>query len=413
MEIGNIEWTIQLRFLVALALGFLVGLERESIKIDRKLIFGGVRTHPIISMFGFGCAWLSQVGAAFMLPVGLLSIALLTGVAYVAKIRADRFGTTSEVSALLTFITGALAMLVDVWIAMAMGIVNTMLLSEKAMLESYVERLSKVDFLATVKFLLVTLIILPVLPNKEFTQFHINPAKVWHIVIIVSTLGFVGYLLEKKFGSKLGLWMSGILGGVVSSTALTLSVGRMARNNPDRSSSALQAALLASSVMYLRVLVLIWFVNSSFLPGLWYRLVILAVVGVVLSLRTIRKELSSSESEKLELQNPFEIRPALGFALLFVILSVVTGFVKSTVGNSGLLGLSAIIGVSDIDPFILSLVQGSDGTTQILTSAIVLAMMSNTIAKAIYFWTLSSTTRKETAVKYSIFALAHIPFIVW
>jgi uncharacterized membrane protein (DUF4010 family) len=348
-----------------------------------------------------------------MLPVGLLSIALLTGVAYVAKIRADRFGTTSEVSALLTFITGALAMLVDVWIAMAMGIVNTMLLSEKAMLESYVERLSKVDFLATVKFLLVTLIILPVLPNKEFTQFHINPAKVWHIVIIVSTLGFVGYLLEKKFGSKLGLWMSGILGGVVSSTALTLSVGRMARNNPDRSSSALQAALLASSVMYLRVLVLIWFVNSSFLPGLWYRLVILAVVGVVLSLRTIRKELSSSESEKLELQNPFEIRPALGFALLFVILSVVTGFVKSTVGNSGLLGLSAIIGVSDIDPFILSLVQGSDGTTQILTSAIVLAMMSNTIAKAIYFWTLSSTTRKETAVKYSIFALAHIPFIVW
>ena len=114
----------------------LVGLERESIKIDRKLIFGGVRTHPIISMFGFGCAWLYHIGVTFILPIGLLAIAVLTGIAYVAKIRVDRFGTTSEVSALLTFITGALAMLADVWIAMAMGIVNTMLLSEKAMLES-------------------------------------------------------------------------------------------------------------------------------------------------------------------------------------------------------------------------------------------------------------------------------------
>ena len=413
MEITGIEWTIQLRFVVALALGFLVGLERESIKVDQKLVFGGVRTHPIISMFGFGCAWLYHIGATFMLPMGLLAVDSLTGIAYVAKIRADRFGSTSEISALLTFITGALAMLVDVWIAMAMGIVNTLLLSEKAMLESYVERLSKVEFLATVKFLLITLIVLPVLPNEEFTPFHINPVKVWNIVIIVSTLGFVGYLLEKKFGAKVGLWMSGILGGIVSSTAVTLSVGRIAKNNPKQGSSALQAALLASSVMYLRVLALVWFINSSFIPNLWSRLVILAIVGVVLSIKMFQKAAVSQETEVPELQNPFEIRPALGFALLFVVLSAVTGFVKSTIGDSGLLGLSAIVGVSDIDPFILSLVQGSDGTMRIFTSAIILAMMSNTIAKAVYFGALSPSTRKETALKYSIYAILHIPFIIW
>ena len=413
MELGTIVWTPQLRFLVALALGFLVGLERESIKIDRKLVFGGVRTQPIICLFGFGCAWLYSIGATAMLPVGLLAIATLTGIAYVAKIRVDRFGTTSEVSALLTFITGALAMLVDVWIAMALGVMNTMLLSEKAMLESYVERLSNVEFLATVKFILVTVIILPVLPNHEFTQFHINPFKIWQIVIIVSTLGFVGYLLEKKFGEKLGLWMAGILGGIVSSTAVTLSMGRMAKKNPSRSSSALQATLLSSSVTYLRMLVLIWFINGSFLPILWTRLVFLSSVGIILSIRMLRKESPAVQSEMPELQNPFEIRPALGFALMFVILSVVTGFVKSTIGNSGLLGLSAIVGVSDITPFILSLIQGSDGTVRIFTSAIILALMSNTIAKAIYFWSLSPITRKETAVKYSIYALLHIPFILW
>ena len=127
----------------------------------------------------------------------------------------------------------------------------------------------------------------------------------------------------------------------------------------------------------------------------------------------LRKESPAVQSEMPELQNPFEIRPALGFALMFVILSVVTGFVKSTIGNSGLLGLSAIVGVSDITPFILSLIQGSDGTVRIFTSAIILALMSNTIAKAIYFWSLSPITRKETAVKYSIYALLHIPFILW
>jgi uncharacterized membrane protein (DUF4010 family) len=288
-----------------------------------------------------------------------------------------------------------------------------MLLSEKAMLESYVERLSKVEFLAAVKFILVTVIILPVLPNHEFTQFHLNPFKIWQIVIIVSTLGFVGYLLEKKFGSKLGLWMSGIFGGIVSSTAVTLSLGRMAKKNPSRSSSALQAALLASSVMYLRVLVLIWFINSSFLPNLLPRFIILAAIGIVLSLRIRGKELPASESEVPDLQNPFEIRPAIGFALLFVILSVITGFVKSTVGNSGLLAVSAIVGVSDIDPFILSLVQGSDGMMHIFTSAIILALMSNTVAKGIYFGTLSPMTRKEASLKYSIYALLHIPFILW
>jgi len=413
MTLGAIEWTIELRFIVALMLGFLVGLERESIKIDKKLVFGGVRTHPIISMFGFGCAWLFQLGATFMLPSGLLAIATLTGIAYIAKIRSDRFGTTSEVSALLTFITGALAMLVDIWIAMSMGIVNTILLSEKAMLESYVERLNKVEFLATVKFLLVTLIILPVLPNQEFTSFHINPARVWQIVIIVSTLGFIGYLLEKKFGSKVGLWLSGIFGGIVSSTAVALSVGRMARRNPARGSIALQAALLASSMMYLRVMVLIWFINESFLADLWYRLVVLAGVGVILSLRMFQKKLPAGKSESPELQNPFEIRPAIGFAILFVILSIVSGFVRSTLGDSGLLGLSAIVGVTDIDPFILSLIQGSDGTMNIFTSAIILAMMSNTVAKAIYFGSLSPATRKETALKFSVLAIAHIPFIFW
>lgn len=382
---NTFEWTPELRFLVALALGFLVGLERESTKIEeQKMVFGGVRTHPIISLLGFGCAWFYKVGVVFMLPVGLLSIAALTSIAYIAKIKIGRFGSTSEISALLTFVTGALALLVDVWIAMAIGVVNTILLSEKAALESYVERLNKVEFLATIKFLLVTVIILPVLPNQEYTSFKLNPTKIWEIVILVSSIGFVGYFLSKKFGHKVGMWLSGALGGVVSSTALTMAVGRIAQKNPQSATEALQASVLAGSVMNLRILVLIWLINASLIPALAWRLVLLFFFGVLLSVRVMWRSPSGNQDSVPTLQNPFEIRPAMGFAALFVILSVVTGVVQKSIGDAGVLGLAGIVGVTDIDPFILSLVHGSDALSKIVVPAIIIAMMSNTIAKGVY-----------------------------
>jgi len=409
---NGFEWTTEMRFIVALALGFLVGLERESTKFEQqKLVFGGVRTHPIISMFGFGCAWLYKVGVTFMLPIGLLAIGSLTAIAYIAKIRSDRFGSTSEISALLTFITGAMALLVDVWACMAIGVMNTILLSEKAMLESYVERLNRVEFLAAMKFLLVTVIIYPVLPNEEYTQFHLNPTKIWQIVILVSTLGFVGYYLEKRFGEKIGLWMSGIFGGMISSTAVTVAVGRIAKTNPERGASALQASLLAGSVSYVRMLILVWAVNAAFAPVVWWKLVFLGVAGLILALRVRNARPVNSSGEVPGLQNPFEIRPAIGFALLFVLLTVVTAIVRSKLGDSGILGLSAIVGLTDITPFILSVVHGTDPALRVLTSAIILSLLSNTLAKGLYFYSLSPSVRKETIWTYGIWTLLHVPLL--
>jgi len=131
----SLEWTFQMRFVIALALGLLIGLERQGIKGKRKLALGGIRTFPIISMLGVACAWLYQLGAVLMLPAGLISLTVLAAISYISKIRTDRYGATSEITALLTFVVGAMALLVDIWIAMAIGIINTILLSEKAGLE--------------------------------------------------------------------------------------------------------------------------------------------------------------------------------------------------------------------------------------------------------------------------------------
>jgi len=407
-----IEWTIPLRFLVALALGFLVGLERESTKIEhRKLVFGGVRTHPLISLFGFGCAWFHSIGSPFVLPSGLLLLGALAVVSFLTKIRMEQYGTTSEISAFLTFVVGALALLADIWVAMALGIVNAFLLSEKAKLETYVEHLDRVEFLATLKFLLVTVIVLPVLPDQEYTRFRLNPTRIWEIVILVSTIGFVGYFLAKKLGPKVGLWLSGLLGGIVSSTAVAIAAGRIAQREPVRSTGALQASLLASSMMYLRILVLLAVLGPAFAALLWWKMVLLSLIGLALAFTVPAQEDQGGE-EGPRLQNPFEVTPALLFAAVFVVLLVITEIVRSSLGEAGMIGLSLLVGVADVDPFILSLVHAPGGATTAASVAMLLAVMSNTLAKGTYFAVLARTVRRGTVWRYGLWALLHIPLLL-
>ena len=163
--------------------------------------------------------------------------------------------------------------------------------------------------------------------------------------------------------------------------------------------------------MYLKLLVLIWLVNASFVSTLWWRLVLLFFIGLALAARIIWRSESNNHESVPIMQNPFEIRPAMAFGALFVILSVVTAFVKQSLGDPGVLGLSAIVGVSDIVPFILSLIHSSDTMSQVVVSAIIMSTMSNTIAKGVYFGALSPSTRKETAITYSAWALLHVPLL--
>jgi len=410
---SSFEWSNELRFIVALALGFLIGLERESASTEHKgKTFAGVRTYTIISLLGFGCGWLFHINVTMAIPVGMISVAALIVMEYVGKLKEGRVGWTSEVSALLTFIIGALSLLADVWVAMALGITTTFLLSEKAELESYVEKLNKSEFLAVLKFLIVTLIILPALPDKDYTQFNLNPTHIWQIVIMVSTIGFIGYFLMKKFGGKVGLWVSGLMGGMVSSTAVSIAVGRIAKNNPEQGNNALQASILASSIMYLRILAIIWIINPGIIHELWWKLVILTIIGVIIAFTIKPAAQKPGQHQVSTLQNPFEIKPAIIFAALFVLLSVITILVKKFLGNAGLIILSAVVGVTDIDPFILSLVRQSQPIEHIIVSAIIVAMMSNTIIKAIYFAVQAKNQQKKTYILYGIWALLHIPIIL-
>jgi uncharacterized membrane protein (DUF4010 family) len=409
---NSFEWTFELRFIVALALGFLIGLERESAGTDRKgRFFAGVRTFTLISLFGFGCGWLQHLNVSFALPAGLIVIGALVLTEYIGKLKDGRFGGTSEIATLLTFIIGALALLTDVWVSIALGIISTLLLSEKSEFEQFVDKLNKLEFLAVLKFLLITIIIFPALPNKDYTQFNLNPAHIWQIVIMVSTIGFVGYFLMKRLGDKLGLWLSGLLGGLVSSTAVCIAVGRIAEKDPAQGKNALQASILACSIMYLRILVIVWIVNNSIIYLLWWKLVFLSLIGFILAFTIKFKNPQPVEHSDSTIQNPFEIKPAIIFAALFVLLTIVTVWVKNFFGSIGLLFLSAIVGVTDIDPFILSLINGVAHIEPVIVSAIIIAMMSNTIIKVVYFTVQTKQQKKTAYIHYGIWALLHIPLV--
>ena len=404
-----IEWTDELRFLVAIALGFLVGLERESrgSSLPAKLT-AGVRTYTLISLFGFGCAWLYRLNIEFIIPIGIVVIGGMILASYIAKQKSGAIGWTSEIAGLLIFIVGVLSLLADIWIPMALGIITTLLLSEKSELEQFIEKLDKSEFLAVVKFLIVTIIILPALPDKSYTRFELNPYKIWQIVILVSSIGFVGYFLMKKFGDKVGIWLSGLLGGIVSSTAVSIAMGNIAKKNVLIAKRALQATILASSVMYLRILVIIYLLNAAIAYEIWWKLFALFFVGIIFAATTRDNNPETTTESISTIQNPFEIKPAIIFAFLFVLLSITTIWVKQLFGGEGVLVLSAIVGVTDIDPFILSIINKQLSVGSIIVSAIIISMMSNTIIKGIYFGFLAKGLRKQVAIYFSIWVVVHI-----
>ena len=409
---ADFVWTTELRFVVALFLGLLVGLEREASMADKKLrMFGGVRTFALISLFGFACGWLHAQRIELAIPVGIFAVLALAVVAYFTKTKLEHYGTTSEISALLTFIVGVLCFLADIWLAAAIGIVNALLLSEKSQLEGLVERLDRNEFLAIIKFLIVTVIILPILPNRSFTQFDLNPFHIWRIVVLVSTVGFFGYVLTRKYGNRMGLWLSGVMGGIVSSTAVSVAMGRLAQSKAEQTSEALRATILACSVMYVRILVLIWAINPAFASIIWWRLLMLMSIGIAIAL-TIKDhhpKPASDEPQVSNLQNPFEIKPAAVFAVLFVLLSVVSQYTKMQFGTSGLFALSAIAGATDIDPYILSLARGNEVLLSSASTAIIIAMMSNTVFKGFYFGGFVKPARIRAMMLFGIWAALHLP----
>ncbi|HUK12846.1 MAG TPA: MgtC/SapB family protein [Thermoanaerobaculaceae bacterium] len=387
-ELAALTHPEALKILLVLVLSFLLGLEREGRKAHAgHYLFGGVRTFPIIGLLGYSIA---LVEGSQLLPValGFVVVGAFLLVSYLHKLAsADDAGVTTEMSGLLTYVLGALVSAELYWIAVTLVVVCMLLLELKTGLESLTERIPSDEVITFTKFLLLTVVILPAVPNREFTEFHLNPFRTWLIVAAVSAVSYGSYVLQKVTAKRGGIELAALLGGAYSSTVITVALARRARREP-RPNLYAASMLLASGVMYLRILVLLAIFNGRLMAPLLAPFLALGGVAIVAGFLWARVPDREGErpAREYEAKNPLEIRAAFAFAAIFIAIVIATSLVVRSFGTVGVYGLATLMGCTDVDPFILGLTQTAGVGTPLASAAIavVIATASNNALKGVY-----------------------------
>lgn len=367
---------------IALGLGLLVGIQRE--RADSAL--AGVRTFPLITILGVVCAMLSQSVGTWVLPAGLLGVAAATAMGNRMRPATQASpGITTEIAILLMFAVGALLWVAPHPIGVAVGAACAVLLHLKTRLHGLVAKLSETDLRAIMQFALITLVVLPVLPDRTFGPLDVlNPRQIWWMVVLVVGLSLAGYVAYKLLPKSAGVFVAGVLGGLISSTATTVSFSRGARNNPASVPSAALAITLASTVVYIRVLAEIAVVAA---PSFWRLapplapMLLASIAGAAVLYVRSRGEADRGSGPT----NPTELKSALGFAALYaLVLLFVTG-AQRYVGPGGLYAVAGLSGLTEMDAITLStsrLAAAAQVEHSTAWRAIAMASMSNLVFKA-------------------------------
>ena len=382
------------QIVLVLFLSFLIGLEREERRATASsYTFGGVRTFPLIGLIGYSAALIS---GPQMLPVaiGFLVVAGFLLVSYWHKLStAETAGVTTEMSGLTTFLVGALVCYDHLWIATALGVASLLLLDLKAALEKLARRIAPNEILTFAKFLFLSAVILPILPHTEYTQFHINPFKTWLVVVAISTVSYASYVLQKLTKGKGGVTLAALLGGAYSSTATTVVMARRARIE-QRPHLFAGSILMACGVMYVRVVILLALFSRQLMLLLYIPL--LSVAGLAIGGGWLWSQIADANTQDVqresEPKNPLDLVTAIAFAGLFLVMLVATQLAVLYLKKTGINVLAAIMGVADVDPFIMGLTQvaGTPETSFNLAAvAVAIAASSNNAAKGIYAFSLA------------------------
>jgi len=381
------------KIVLVLFLSFLIGLEREEHKTAAgSYSFGGVRTFPLIGFIGYSIALLS---GAQLLPValGFLVVGGFLLLSYWHKLScAEAAGVTSEMSGLTTYLVGALVYYDHLWIATALSVASLLLLELKAGLESLAKRTAPEEILTFAKFLLLTAVILPTLPHQEFGRFHLNPFKTWLVVVAVSTISYGSYVLQKVTKERGGVLLAALLGGAYSSTVTTVAMSRRAARE-QRPHLFAGGILIASGVMYLRLVALLTLFNHQLGAILAPTFLVLAAVAIATGWFWSRRPDPQASPIKREFEpgNPLELGAAFVFAAFFVAMLVATQLAVTYLGRAGVNILAAVMGVTDVDPFIMGMTQAAGALTPLRVAAVsvMIAAASNNLIKGIYSYTLA------------------------
>ncbi len=380
------------RFGLALVIGLLIGIQRQYSFDDADEgggLFAGVRTFGLIALIGATAAFVADLldsQAPFIVLVAIVG-AFLTVTYFVDAWRGD-VGLTTEMAALLVLLAGALAYTGQMAIASGIGVATAVLLSLKFEMRRFVTALTPDDVAATLKLAFISVIILPVLPNQTYdvpSPFNVlNPFKIWLLVVLISGISFVGYVLTKLVGAERGIALTGLLGGLASSTAVTLSFTERSQGNEDLARPFALAVMLAWTVMFGRVVIAVAAVNQELASELWVPMGAAMAVGALYCVILYLQYRQRTTSSEVQLSNPFELGPAIKFGLLFATVLLVAKLAQDLFSTAGIYIAAVVSGLADADAIALSMAQlQADGSIELSTAtrASVIAAVANTFAK--------------------------------
>lgn len=410
-------------FLIVLALSFIIGLEQRRHHLDQDepadQLFGTDRTFTFIGILGFILFALDQQSKTLFLGGGLV-ISIFLAIFYNHKISIrKKYGLTSILSALITYCLAPLVMTEPPWLALLIVVTVLIFTEMKEEFVSVSKKFGKDEFITLAKFILIAGIILPNLPDEQvFSFIPLSPYKMWLAIVAVSGISYFSYLLQKFVFLNSGIVVSGILGGLYSSTAVSLILSRKSNDKIVTPNEYAAGIIFATSVMYIRILLIVLLFNSELalqmMPYVLFLLLVTLGCGFVVYKKK-DKGPSDTTNEMFLQKNPLEFRVAIGFAIFYIVFMYLLNFSESHYGTKGLNILSFIAGFADVDSYVMNLVQGKFAVSNMVMMAyIIKTTSSNNLIKTIYsLWLAEKKTKKLLLISFSIIILANILVIAW
>lgn len=377
------------RLAVALGLGLIVGLERgwKTRAEHGGQRPAGLRTFGLAGLLGGVLAVPGLPGGLLVLAAGLLVLGVLAVYAYAKRARATRdLGLTTEVALLATFGLGAAAVLGYPIEAAAAAVVMALLLGLKTEFHRMVARLERRELLATLQLLLIAAVIVPLLPSRDMGPWQaVNPRLVGLLVLLIAGLSWVGYFSVRVFGTRLGLILTAVLGGLSSSTAITVAYARRSRALVSNAALLGTGIALAAATMVPRLCIEVATVNASVLLRIWPTLLVLALVPLIAVAAAVLTARRVAEAAEVDLDNPLQLRAALVFGLLLSVIPIISQGAERAFGATGVYATAALAGLADVDAIALSLARAAGRGIDAATAerAVIVAVLSNTAVKAL------------------------------
>lgn len=405
-------------FLIITSFSLLIGMEQKRHLAEKGVKgFGTDRTFTFIGMLGF---ILSLQGSPVYFIAGLVSVCLLLAIFYFFKISTDKgTGFTSEILALLIFCMPILVIQQPRWLSVLSYVIILLLAEMKGYFDAFSKKLEKDEFFTLSKFIIMAGVILPALPKQDINTIYlpVSPYKIWLAIVVISGISYSSYLLKKYVFPQAGLLLTGILGGLYSSTATTFIIARKSKEQQASPNQYAGAILSATSMMYLRLFILIVIFNPSLAVIVWPYFIICLLISFFTAWWIYRKNSILTAENKHLIQshiNPLEFKIAIVFALLYLIFALFTQLTLQHFGALGLTALSFVVGFTDIDPFLMNLFQGSHQiSVGIIGAATLQAMFSNNVLKMVYGIILSKDkVRRLLITGFTIIILSSLLTII-